>query len=54
MLEGLNLDEAGKIRFPIFVNPLFVTLEYPSFYFLRSCLCINEATFGSDAWAWND
>ena len=26
MLEGLNLDEAGKLRFPIFVNPLFVTL----------------------------
>ena len=54
MLEGLNLDEAGKIRFPIFVNPLFVTLEYPSFYFLRSCLCVDEATFGSDARAWNN
>ena len=26
MLEGLNLDEAGKLRFPVFVNPLFVTL----------------------------
>ena len=49
MLEGLNLDEAGKLRFPVFVNPLFVTLYYPSFYFLRSCLCVDEATFGSDA-----
>ena len=26
MLEGLNLDEAGKLHFPVFVNPLFVTL----------------------------
>jgi len=26
MLEGLNLGEAGKLRFPVFVNPLFVTL----------------------------
>ena len=33
---------------------LFVILDDPSFYFLRSCACVDEATFGGDAWAWND
>ena len=33
---------------------LFVILEGPSFYFLRSCVCVDEATFGVDARAWPD
>ena len=54
VLEGLNLDEAGKLRFLVFVNPLFCDLIISLFYFLRICLCVDEATFGSDARAWND
>src|SRR6185503_11539001 len=33
MLEGLNLDEAGKLRFPIFVNPFVCELIISLFLF---------------------
>ena len=48
MLEGLNFDETDKLHF------LFFVTEDPSFYFLRSCVCVDEAAFGCDARAWLD
>ena len=54
-LEGLGFDEAGKLRFLGFDSSWFVCdLKGSFFYFLRSCVCVDEATFVIDAWAWPD
>ena len=55
MLEGLNFDKTGKLRFLVFMSPWFVCdLRGSPFYCLRSCVCVDEAAFGCDAQAWHD
>jgi len=42
MLEGLNFDETGKLRFLVFVSPWFVCDLRGSLFLFPSQLCLRQ------------